>query len=208
MGIAILVRAMAIVAQNGRSASASLTHSYLRWLLFGLVLGLAATTTPRTWPLIFSIVVFLPLLIDSQKLQRSIVTCAGILFSIWIILLRRSWKRPPCQTSRASTILSPYWPPFLQAAGCGPMDRQAQMPERPRMKKLSNATVAPLHPWMVTGRPCPCRVRRDDGSRHTNIRNESESRRAYIFGGNMSEASGDPRQIWIASDEFVSRRSF
>lgn len=86
-GIAILVGAMAIVAQGGRTASASLTHSYIRWLLFGLLLGLGATTSPRTWPLVFSMVVFLPLLVDSQKVQRSIVACAGILFSIWIILL-------------------------------------------------------------------------------------------------------------------------
>jgi predicted branched-subunit amino acid permease len=54
---------------------------------FGLLLGLGATTSPRTWPLVFSMVVFIPLLVDSQKVQRSIVACAGILLSIWIVLL-------------------------------------------------------------------------------------------------------------------------
>jgi hypothetical protein len=82
-----MVGAMATVAQNAGSASASLTYSYIRWLVFGLLLGLAATTNPRTWPLVFSMVVFLPLLIDTQKVQRSILVCTGILFSIWIILL-------------------------------------------------------------------------------------------------------------------------
>jgi hypothetical protein len=85
--LALLVFAM-VVASSATAHDAT-THdvSPLRWLIFGVFIGLAATTTPRCWPLLFSMVIMLPLLMKRQKLRSLFLVGAGGLVTAGLILL-------------------------------------------------------------------------------------------------------------------------
>jgi hypothetical protein len=85
--IALIVLAVVIASSATRQESATAGASAGRWLMFGAAIGLAASTTPRCWPLLFSMVVTLPMLIGGQKLRSVFFVCAGCLTAMVLIFL-------------------------------------------------------------------------------------------------------------------------
>jgi hypothetical protein len=63
-----------------------------RWTGFGMLLGIAATTTPRSWPLLLLMVLLLPLLITGSKVRTValVVVSAAAVSSILLLPLRTS----------------------------------------------------------------------------------------------------------------------
>lgn len=58
---------MALVAKDEDAEKLPSFRSALKWLIFGMLLGLAACTTPRTWPVIFSMMLSLPLIVRTGR---------------------------------------------------------------------------------------------------------------------------------------------
>jgi hypothetical protein len=84
--LALIVLAI-VLASSAAAHEAEIRANMLRYLLFGVLVGLAATTTPRCWPLLFSMVILLPLLMRGQKLRSLFLVCAGCLTAIALIFL-------------------------------------------------------------------------------------------------------------------------
>jgi hypothetical protein len=76
-----------------------------RWTGFGLLLGFAATTTPRVWPLLLLMLLLLPLVISRSKSGSSVRTMLIVVVSAAcvssIILL------PPREQGRRCGCISP-----------------------------------------------------------------------------------------------------
>jgi hypothetical protein len=85
--LALIVFAMAIASSAHLNAQATAAAIALRWLIFGALIGVAASTTPRCWPLLFSLVVVLPLLMKREKLRRVFLVCTGCLTAMELTLL-------------------------------------------------------------------------------------------------------------------------
>jgi hypothetical protein len=87
--LAIITLAIALVASAGEDSSKSYSG---RWTGFGLLLGIAATTTPRVWPLLLLMVVLLPLLISGDRVRTmvAVVVSAACVSSIILLPLRTS----------------------------------------------------------------------------------------------------------------------
>jgi hypothetical protein len=91
--LAIMTLAIALVASAGEESSKSYSG---RWTGFGLLLGIAATTTPRVWPLLLLMVLLLPLLIPGSwpgsrlRTMVLVVVSAAIVSSVILLALRTS----------------------------------------------------------------------------------------------------------------------
>jgi len=87
--LAIITMAIALVASAGEEP---LNRYAGRWTGFGLLLGIAATTTPRVWPLLLLMVVLLPLLISGDRVRTMVlvIVSAACVSSIILLPLRTS----------------------------------------------------------------------------------------------------------------------
>jgi hypothetical protein len=83
--LTLLVLAIALVANPDLEdePAAALAR---RWVIFGALLGTAASTTPRTWPLLALMVVLLPLLISRHRMQIMGVAAVSSLV-VWSVIL-------------------------------------------------------------------------------------------------------------------------
>jgi hypothetical protein len=57
-----------------------------RWVAFGALVGVAASTTPRVWPLLFFMVLFLPLRVVRGRVQAMAIVTASSL-AVWSLIL-------------------------------------------------------------------------------------------------------------------------
>jgi hypothetical protein len=57
-----------------------------RWVAFGALVGVAASTTPRAWPLLFFMVLFLPLRVIRGRVQAMAIVTASCL-AVWSLIL-------------------------------------------------------------------------------------------------------------------------
>jgi hypothetical protein len=88
--IAMVVLALAIAATEQEDGS-SRNHFAERWIGFGVLLGTAASTTPRVWPLLALMVVLMPLLlIDRRRLHALalVLVSASVIWSVILLPLR------------------------------------------------------------------------------------------------------------------------
>jgi hypothetical protein len=86
-GVAILIAAMALPAKP-QGAGDSLPRRWpLQWILFGMLLGVAICTSPRTWPVVLSMMVTLPLVIRDRRLACIVASLLGTLVTVTCILL-------------------------------------------------------------------------------------------------------------------------
>ena len=86
--IAIVVFAIALVAKDSEREM----DSGSRWVAFGALLGFAAVTTARSWPLLFLMVLLLPLLVPAHRVRAIGVTVisAFVVASLLLLPLRMS----------------------------------------------------------------------------------------------------------------------
>ena len=85
--LALIVFAMAIASSAQIDAQETAAAIGLRWLTFGALIGVAASTTPRCWPLLFSLIIMLPLLMKREKLRLVCLVCASCLMAMALIFL-------------------------------------------------------------------------------------------------------------------------
>ncbi len=85
--LALVVLAMVLASSAAAHDSGDRRADALRWLAFGVLIGVAASTTPRCWPLLFSMVILLPLLMKEQKLRSLLIVLAGCLAAMTLIFL-------------------------------------------------------------------------------------------------------------------------
>jgi hypothetical protein len=87
--IALITLAIALVARAGEEP---FRRHAGRWTGFGMLLGIAATTTPRSWPLLLLMVLLLPLLIPGSKVRTValVAVSAACVCSILLLPLRTS----------------------------------------------------------------------------------------------------------------------
>jgi hypothetical protein len=83
--LAVLVLALALVAKEPPGGERVAAKPW-RWIVFGALLGVAASTTPRTWPLLALMVVLLPLLVAHRRIQTMAVVIASSLV-VWSVIL-------------------------------------------------------------------------------------------------------------------------
>ena len=91
--LALITLAIALVVSAGEEPFKRYAG---RWTGFGLLLGIAATTTPRVWPLLLLMILLLPLVISRSRSGRSVrtmvivVVSAACVSSIILLPLRTS----------------------------------------------------------------------------------------------------------------------
>ena len=83
--LALIVLALALVAKEAAEDEAT-ASTLRRWIGFGALLGVAASTTPRVWPLLALMVILLPLLVARRRIQAMAVTVA-ISLVVWSVIL-------------------------------------------------------------------------------------------------------------------------
>jgi hypothetical protein len=81
--LALVVFAMAIVATESADGR---RDRMARWFAFGTLLGFAASTTPRVWPLLFFMVLLLPLRVGRGSI-RAIASTVGSCLVVWSVIL-------------------------------------------------------------------------------------------------------------------------
>jgi hypothetical protein len=87
--LALITLAIAVVANAGDEP---FRRHAGRWIGFGALLGIAATTTPRSWPLLLLMVLLLPLLIPGSRMRTlaMVVISAACVSSLILLPLRTS----------------------------------------------------------------------------------------------------------------------
>jgi hypothetical protein len=85
--LALIVFALVIASSAHMGAESRPAASAIRWLVFGSLIGAAASTTPRCWPLLFSLLLALPLLTKGRSLGVGILICAACLAAMAVIFL-------------------------------------------------------------------------------------------------------------------------
>jgi hypothetical protein len=85
--LALIVLALAIAAGEHADGSQTDTAVVVRWLSFGVLIGVAASTTPRCWPLLFFLFVLLWMLVGKRWWRSLGVAAAGALVGFAIPLL-------------------------------------------------------------------------------------------------------------------------
>jgi hypothetical protein len=83
--LAVLVLALALVAKEPPEDEPIAAMRW-RWIVFGALLGIATSTTPRTWPLLALMVVLLPLLATHRRMQTMAIVAASSL-AVWSVIL-------------------------------------------------------------------------------------------------------------------------
>ena len=84
---AMIVLALAVAAGNVTRGEDSVARFTAKWVAFGLLLGLAASTTPRSWPLLCLAIVALPLLLVRRKAMAFGVVAISALLAFTLIIL-------------------------------------------------------------------------------------------------------------------------
>jgi hypothetical protein len=84
--LTLLVLALALIA-NPAPEEEALAVRARRWIAFGALLGVAASTTPRVWPLLALMVLLLPLLVAHRRIQIMALATVSSLVAWSVILL-------------------------------------------------------------------------------------------------------------------------
>jgi hypothetical protein len=87
--LALIVLALAVVAKEAAEDRPGAAMAR-RWIGFGALLGVAASTTPRVWPLLFFLVILLPLLTAHRGMQSALVAMAAVAVTslvVWSVIL-------------------------------------------------------------------------------------------------------------------------
>ena len=92
--LALIVLAIAVAAGEGGIDSPQTTAAFAgRWLSFGILLGVAASTTPRCWPLLFFLFGLLPLRLQKCR-WSALAIAAAAAFAAFALLLALSHVTP------------------------------------------------------------------------------------------------------------------
>jgi hypothetical protein len=83
--LALIVLALALVAKPATEDEPT-AAMVRRWVGFGALLGIAVSTTPRSWPLLFFMVGLLPLLVARHRMRATAVTVISLLV-VWSVIL-------------------------------------------------------------------------------------------------------------------------
>ncbi|HEY3990461.1 MAG TPA: hypothetical protein VGM02_14260 [Acidobacteriaceae bacterium] len=83
--LTLIVLALALVA-NGTTEDEPTGAPAPRWIAFGALLGVAATTTPRVWPLLALMVLLLPMIVAHRRVQSMAMVAASSLV-VWSLIL-------------------------------------------------------------------------------------------------------------------------
>jgi hypothetical protein len=83
--LALVVLALAVAATDSAEGEPEV-NTPGRWVVFGALLGIAASTTPRAWPLLFFMVLFLPLRVIRCRVQAMAIVTASCL-ALWSLIL-------------------------------------------------------------------------------------------------------------------------
>jgi hypothetical protein len=85
--LALIVLALAFVAREYADLPQTMAAFVVRWLSFGALLGVAASTTPRCWPLLFFLLATSPLLVEKHRMRSLLIAVLGCLGTLALLLL-------------------------------------------------------------------------------------------------------------------------
>jgi hypothetical protein len=85
--LALIVSVLTIAAGERTDSSQTMVASSLRWLSFGVLIGVAASTTPRCWPLLFFLLATSPLLVEKHRVRPLLIAVLGCLCALALLLL-------------------------------------------------------------------------------------------------------------------------
>jgi hypothetical protein len=85
--LAVIVLALAVAAGERANPSETAAAFNLRWLSFGILMGVAASTTPRCWPLLFFLLLTLPMLVKKNRLRALLIVAVACLVALTFLLL-------------------------------------------------------------------------------------------------------------------------
>jgi hypothetical protein len=83
--LTLVVLALAVTARDTREVEPASSLAK-RWIAFGALLGVAASTTPRVWPLLALMVLLLPLLVARRRIQIMALVAVSSLV-VWSVIL-------------------------------------------------------------------------------------------------------------------------
>jgi hypothetical protein len=85
--LGVILLALAVAGRERGHPSQTGGAFNLRWLSFGILMGVAASTTQRCWPLLFFLLATLPMLVAKNRLRSVLIVAVGCLVTLTLLLL-------------------------------------------------------------------------------------------------------------------------